>query len=90
MLEIKFKLTNPTGLDARSSSNLVSLCGKFTCDVKLFLGNTGVDAKSIMGVMSLNAKKGEIIKISVNGIDEAEALKEISFLIQDSKLGKEY
>ena len=90
MLEMKFKITNPTGLDARNSSNLVSQCGKFTSDVKLYLGNTGVDAKSIMGVMSLNAQKGEILKITVNGIDEVEALEEISFLIQDSKLGKEY
>ena len=90
MLEKKFKITNPTGLDARNSSILVSMCGKFSSDVKLQLGNTIVDFKSIMGVMSLNAHKGEIIKISVNGIDETEALEELSYLIQDSNLGKEY
>ena len=90
MLEKKFKIINPTGLDARNSSNLVSKCGKFTADIKLHLGNTAVDSKSIMGVMSLNVHKGEIISISVNGIDEVEALEAISYLIQESKLGKEY
>ena len=90
MLEKKFKIINPTGLDAKNSSNLVSKCGKYTSDIKLYLGNTAVDSKSIMGVMSLNVHKGEIIKISVNGIDEVEALEAISYLIQESKLGKEY
>ena len=90
MLEKKFKIINPTGLDARNSSTLVSKCGQYSSDIKLYLENTAVDSKSIMGVMSLNVHKGEIIKISVNGIDEVEALEAISYLIHESKLGKEY
>lgn len=90
MLEMKFKIINQTGLDAKNSSILVSKCSKYTSDIKLHLSSLVVDMKSIMGVMSLNVHKGEIIKISVNGIDEAEALETLSYLINELKLGKEY
>ena len=90
MLERKFKIINLTGLDAKHSSILVTKSGKFTSDIKMHYAKFVVDLKSIMGVMSLNVHKGEIVKISINGIDEVEALEEISFLIQDLKLGKEY
>ena len=90
MLEKKFKIINPTGLDARNSSILVSKCGRFTSEIKIQLSKVAVDLKSIMGVMSLNVHKGEVVKIIANGIDEVEALEEISYLIQEIKLGKEY
>ena len=90
MLEKRFKITNLTGLDARNSSILVTECGKFTSEISLQSSNITVNLKSIMGVMSLNVHKGEIIKIIVNGTDEVEALDEISYSIEELKLGKEY
>ena len=90
MLEKKFKIINLTGLDAKNSSILVTKCSKFTSEIKLQSSNITVNFKSIMGVMSLNVHKGEVIKVIVNGIDEAEALDAIGYLIQELKLGKEY
>ena len=90
MLEKRFKITNLTGLDARNSSVLVTKCGKFASEISLQSSNITVNLKSIMGVMSLNVHKGEIIKIIVSGTDEVEALDEISYTIEELKLGKEY
>ena len=36
-----------------------------------------VNAKSIMGMMTLGLDSGENVTISVNGVDETEAMKEI-------------
>lgn len=90
MLEKKFKIINLTGLDAKNSSILVTKCSKFTSEIMLQSSDITVNLKSIMGVMSLNVHKGEVIKIIINGIDEVEALDSITYLIQDLKLGKEY
>ncbi len=90
MLEKTFKITNNTGLDAKMSSLIVTKSSKFISNITLQLEELKVNLKSIMGVMSLNIHKGEIIKLIFSGPDEVEALEELSILINDSKLGKEY
>ena len=90
MLERVYKITKSTGLDARVASKLVSISGNFSCDIKIKLGNIIVDFKSIMGVMSLNAQKGEIITLIYSGNDEVKASDEIDLLIKDILVAKEY
>ena len=90
MLEKSFKITNVTGLDAKMSSLVVTRSSKFVSKITLQLEELQVDLKSIMGVMSLNIHKGEVITIICSGSDEAEALDELSVVINESKLGKEY
>ena len=90
MIEKSFKIVNPTGLDAKISSILVSKCSKFNCGISLKYSRVTVNLKSIMGVMSLNIHKGEIIVLSFNGSDEEAACNEISYVISDIKLAKEF
>ena len=90
MVEKTFKIINPTGLDAKISSVLVSKCGKYSCEIKLQCSNIVVNLKSIMGVMSLNVHKGEIVVISFDGVDEVEACNDISYIVNDIKLAKEF
>lgn len=90
MLEKTFKITNLTGLDARMSSLLVTKSSNYSSMIRLQLATAIVDLKSIMGVMSLNAKNGELIKITCDGEDELDAMDELSDLIVEVKLGKEY
>ena len=90
MLEKTFKITNNTGLDAKMSSMIVTRSTKFISNITIQLDELKINLKSIMGVMSLNIHKGEIVKIICSGSDEAEAMNELSELINDSKLGKEY
>lgn len=90
MLEKTFKITNHTGLDAKMSSLIVTKSSKFNSKIVLQLNELAVDLKSIMGVMSLNVHKGELVKIICTGPDEEEALAELNTLINETKLGKEY
>lgn len=47
-----------------------------------------VDAKSIMGVITLGAQKDNVLDIIVNGQDEEQALSAITTLI-NNKFGEE-
>ena len=90
MIEKTYKITNQTGLDAKNSSVLVSKCGKYNSDITLRSANTKVNLKSIMGVMSLNIHKGQIIDIIFDGEDEEVAANDISYLLNEIKLAKEF
>ena len=90
MLEQTFKITNLTGVDAKMSSLLVKKCSEFQSHITINYEDKFINLKSILGIMSLSIKKNSVVKISCSGVDEVEALKQLSFLISDLKLGKEY
>jgi len=86
-VETEVILTNPTGLHARPASLLVQTAAKFKSSITLEKDGRSVNAKSIMGVLSLGADKGSKIKISVEGEDAEEALKALLDLVH-SNLGE--
>lgn len=90
MLEKTFKITRDTGVDAKMSSILVKKATEFKSNISLNFNEVYINLKSILGVMSLNVRKGELIKISCDGIDEEDAICNLSSLIREFKLGKEY
>ena len=77
MVKEKVTIKNDTGLHARPASELVKLASKFKCNVNIVLGDKNVNAKSILGIMSLGAKVNTEIEIQCDGEDEEIALKEI-------------
>ena len=70
--EKKVKINNETGLHARPASQLVNTAGKFDSKIEIVLDNKEVNAKSIMGIMSLGIGKGDEIILRADG-DDAEA-----------------
>ena len=65
------------GLEARPIAMLVQTATKFSSSVYLDVENKRVNAKSIMGVMSLGLLNGDSITIETIGEDEVGALEEI-------------
>ncbi|MDR1926927.1 MAG: HPr family phosphocarrier protein [Endomicrobium sp.] len=65
---------NKTGLHARPAAMLVQITSRYQSSIKILKDNLQVDAKSIMGVMSLAAGYGSELKFIVDGPDENEAL----------------
>jgi len=88
MLVKKLKIVNKLGLHARASMKLISLAGRFRSEIWICYGGHRVDAKDILNVMSLGAAQGSEIELIISGIDEADALKKITDLIQ-SGFGEE-
>lgn len=80
MASITVQIINPAGLHARPSASLVKLCSSFKS--KIFLDQDGykVNAKSILGVMTLAAEMGSELILTAIGEDEEEALQKIKAL----------
>ena len=75
-------ICNKLGLHARASAKLTRLATSFPCEVWLTRGKRRVNAKSIMGVMTLAAGLGVTLELETNGEREEEALLELRALFE--------
>ncbi|MFJ7738225.1 HPr family phosphocarrier protein [Lysinibacillus sp. NPDC097287] len=77
-VEVKLKL----GLQARQAALFVQEANRFNADVFLEKDEKKVNAKSIMGVMSLAIAKGTEVVLSGEGNDAEQAVTSLATLIQ--------
>jgi len=77
------KICNRLGLHARAAGKLRNLAAQFKCQIKVVKGRVEADAKSILGLMALEASKGVEIKIRACGEDCEEAVTALCALIAD-------
>jgi phosphocarrier protein HPr len=82
------RISNKSGLHARSAATFVQLATKFKSDVKVKKEEVEVNGKSILGMMMLGAIYGSKIILKITGPDEKRALEELSELIKN-KFGEE-
>lgn len=83
MLEQEYTIVNKLGLHARASALLVKTASRYASEIKIAREGVEVNGKSIMGIMMLAAGKGTVIKVSITGDDEAEAMAALGELIRD-------
>lgn len=69
------------GLEATPIALLVQNATKFSSSIYLTTENKRVNAKSIMGLMSLGLLNGDSIMVEVDGEDEENAIAEIERFI---------
>ena len=84
MKEFEYKITDPIGIHARPAGLLVKLLAAIKSDVKVAKGEKIVNAKSILGLMGLQAKQGEAIKFIIEGDDEEEAIKKVEDFLKEN------
>lgn len=70
--EITIRLEN--GLEARPVAMLVQVASQYESSVYLEAGSKKVNAKSIMGMMSLGLDTGEKVTVITEGSDEEAAI----------------
>jgi phosphocarrier protein HPr len=83
MLKKKLTILNKLGLHARASMKLINIANRFQSEITIHYEDYEVDAKDILGVMTLGASQGTEIELIISGEDEAAALEKISELIQN-------
>ena len=86
MLRKSIVVNRPQGLEARPIAELVQVASRYESRVYLEHGTRRVNAKSIMGMMSLQASAGEKVDVTVEGTDEVTAMKEIEAFLCNGKL----
>ncbi len=74
MIEINVTVPFKEGLHARPATDLVKICMRVKSDITLIKGDTHVNPKSILGIMSLGAGFGTPLTVRVAGSDESEAI----------------
>ena len=72
---VEIKLQN--GLEARPVAVFVQVASLFESSIYVEVGNKKVNAKSIMGMMTLGLDMGEEVTVSATGADEVAAIAEI-------------
>ena len=66
-----------SGLEARPVAMLVQVASQYESEIYLMRDNKKVNAKSIMGMMTLGLDTGDSIEVSTNGNDEEAAMKAV-------------
>ncbi len=67
----------PNDLEARPVALLVQVASQYQSEIHLESEGKTVNAKSIMGMMTLGLTAGEKIVVTANGADETEAVHNI-------------
>lgn len=77
MVTKTIKIGNPAGLDARPVALFVQIASQFDSSIYVGTGNKKVNAKSIMGMMTLDLGPGAQVDVSIDGEDESAAIEKI-------------
>ncbi len=88
MIKSEIKIINKLGLHARPASKLVKLISTSNSDVTLIKDDQKVNAKSILGVLLLQAECNSTVRLEINGEDEVDLLEQITDLV-NSRFGEE-
>jgi phosphocarrier protein HPr len=73
-------ITNKLGLHARAAAKLVHTASAFESEIFIGTEHEEVNAKSILGILTLAATKGTPLVVRANGVDEKAAVEAISAL----------
>ena len=78
MLERTVKVAMTEGTEERPVEVLVQIASQYESQIHLVSDDKKINAKSIMGMMSMGFTEGQEITVIADGKDEAAAVKEIS------------
>lgn len=73
-----------TGLHARPAARFVQEANQYQSEIYIVKGNKKVNAKSIMGVMSLAVARGTEITIIAEGRDEQKAVEALVEIVSQT------
>ena len=81
MISRDVTITNTIGLHARPATFFIQKANAYKCSVWVEKEDRKVNAKSLLGVLSLGIAQGMTIKLIADGLDEVEALDGLQALI---------
>jgi phosphocarrier protein len=83
MTQQQVEIINRLGLHARAAAKLVHTANGFRSQVFVGTGEEEVNAKSILGLLTLAATKGTPLTVRAEGDDEEAAVRAVVALFQD-------
>lgn len=77
-------INNQVGLHARPATFFIQKANEFKCSIWIEKDDRKVNAKSLLGVLSLGIVKGTAVNIIADGSDEESAAKTLAELIENN------
>ena len=74
-------VNNKVGLFARPATFFIQKANEFKCFIWVEKDDRRVNAKSLLGVLSMGIMDGTSISLIADGVDEAEALDALTKLV---------
>lgn len=84
MVSREVMVNNAVGLHARPATFFIQRANSFKSSIWVEKDDRRVNAKSLLGVLSLGIVKGTTISIVANGTDEEEAVKTLVEIIESN------
>ncbi len=84
MVSSDVTVQNSVGLHARPATFFIQRANEFKSSIWVEKDERRVNAKSLLGVLSLGIVKGTTIKLVADGSDEEEAVKTLVELIESN------
>ena len=85
MITKSIEIKLPRGLEARPVAELVQLASKYESTVHIEAQSKKVNAKSIMGMMTLSLNTGEEVTVIAEGSDEESAVADMEMFLHGNK-----
>ena len=83
MIKKSMQISCPHGLEPRPIAELVQVASKYESKIYLEVETRRVNAKSIMGMMSLQPQNGDFLTITAEGTDQESAMAEIEEVLRN-------
>lgn len=80
--EITVTVCNRLGLHTRPAKTFVQTAAAYQAEIRVEKGGIEINGKSIMGLMSLLAPQGTLLRIRAVGPDAGEALEALRELVE--------
>ncbi len=80
MIEKEVIVVNRAGIHTRPAASIVKLAARFKSEIFLVRDGFAINAKSIIGVMTLAAEQGAKLVLRVEGDDEERAVTDLAGL----------
>lgn len=77
-------LQNQVGLHARPATFFIQKANEFKSSIWVEKEERRVNAKSLLGVLSLGIARGTSINVIADGIDEKEAVDALAMLVENN------
>ncbi|MBR6683810.1 MAG: HPr family phosphocarrier protein [Firmicutes bacterium] len=81
MVERKVQITHIDDHEFELATMVVQTAGRYNSVISIIMDNKRVNAKSIMGMMTLGLMEDDEVVVTADGADEAEALESMTKLL---------
>ena len=81
---VKETVIGANGLTMESAVRLMRRANEYACIVAMQRGDRSVNAKSLLGILSLSAEAGDKVRLIVDGADEDAAMRDLLLFFEET------